>query len=210
VVTQALDHDTGERQSSGSAAALGDETADALDRVLVGADGRLPALDGHRRRRCPYPLETVAEGEDGGALDLGETLRPCNLPAGDFCRGISERLEDGLKVGLQAAGDQAVVGVDHQVAPRGLRGAVADPFDFLEALLQRGVMPPGVPASRQQPGTPAGRSNSAADHFSSAATAPDQSMKAIGVTAASASSSRTISTNQSTKCCPNHQVRVCR
>jgi hypothetical protein len=35
-------------------------------------------------------------------------------------------------------------------------------------------------------------------------------MKAIGVTAASASSSRTISTNQSTKCCPNHQVRVCR
>ena len=39
-----------------------------------------------------------------------------------------------------------------------------------------------------------------ADHCPSAATVPDQSMKAIGVPATSASSSSTISTNQSTKC----------
>jgi hypothetical protein len=77
----------------------------------------------------PDGAEVVGEGQDGGALGRGEGGRSAAFAAGQLAFGGGEGGQGFLPVGLQAAGDQAVVGVDGPVAAFGPGSVVTGALD---------------------------------------------------------------------------------
>src|ERR671918_30884 len=90
--------------------------------------------------RGPHPPDVRAERGQRGAFVVGERPGPRRLPPCQFGFGVGQRGELGFPVGLQAAGHQAVVRVDGQVAPLGSYGLVAGSFDLASPLAEGGVV----------------------------------------------------------------------
>lgn len=90
-----------------------------VDLVEQGAQ-QLFAILVEGARCCPHSVEVVAEREDRGALSVGQRGGAGGLAAGQLgfrCGELAQRL---FPVALQAAGDEAVLGVDGTVAAFGL------------------------------------------------------------------------------------------
>ena len=116
--------------------------------------------------RCrPHGGEVVAEREDRRFLLRGQGFRSGGFAAGEFGLGVGEGLQRLVPFGFQAAGDQAVVGVDGAVAafgPAGLGSGPARPVGAIAPGRRRGRprgagRRPGRPAARRvaaPPGTP--------------------------------------------------------
>src|SRR5918996_1277464 len=90
--------------------------------------------------RGPHPPDVRAERGQRGAFVVGGRRGPRRLPPCQFGFGVGQRGELGFPVGLQAAGHQAVVRVDGQVAPLGSDGLVAGSFDLASPLAEGGVV----------------------------------------------------------------------
>ena len=97
-----------------------------VDFVEQAAQQVFAVLVGGGRRR-PHGGEVVAEREDHRFLLRGQGFRSCGFAAGEFGLGVGEGLQRGVPFGLQAAGDQAVVGVDGAVAALGAAGLDSGP-----------------------------------------------------------------------------------
>src|SRR5919109_136018 len=108
---------------------LVEQAAQQLFAVLVGGGG------------CrPHAVEVVTEGEDRLFLLRGQGFRACVFAAGECLLGVGHLLQRGVPLGLQASGDQAVVGVDGPVAALGFAGVVAGLLDLPPPLRERGVV----------------------------------------------------------------------
>src|SRR6202034_482937 len=76
-------------------------------------------------RSGPHAPEVSAERKELLALGVGQGARPLLLAQRELGFGFREVLQGGLPVAFQAAGDEAVLGLDLVVAALGLAGPVA-------------------------------------------------------------------------------------
>src|SRR6266545_679876 len=118
----------------------GGVAVDGDDDLLEQGAQQLLAVPVGGGRRLPHQAHVAAQGGDGGPLGGGQRLGAALLAAGQLGLGRRDLGELGLPVALQPAGDQAVVGVDGQVAPLGQPGLVVGALDFQAPLPERGVV----------------------------------------------------------------------
>ena len=128
------------QRSSSSACAVGVVAVHAdVDFVEQAAQQVFAVLVGGGRRR-PHGGEVVPERQDHRFLLWGQGFRSGRFAAGEFGLGVGERCSAVVPFGFQAAGDQAVVGVDRAVAAFGPAGLVAGLLDLSAPLRERGVV----------------------------------------------------------------------
>lgn len=86
------------------------------------------------------PFDVGAERAQRSPPVVTKRPGPCRFATCQVCFSVGEGGELGLPVRLEAAGHEAVVGVDGEVAPLRSGGVVAGPLDLASPMGQRGVM----------------------------------------------------------------------
>jgi hypothetical protein len=84
-------------------------------------------------------MEITGEGLEGGAIDR-LLLAPLPLAAGELGLGMMKRYERLLPLGLEAAGDEAILRINGAVTTFGLLCGVAPPLDIAPPLTERGII----------------------------------------------------------------------
>jgi len=102
---------------------------------------------------------TIVSETSGSSLSLA----PLPLAAGELGLGLMERYERPLPLGLEAAGDEAVLRVDGAVATFGLPCRVAPTLDVTTPLTERGVITGLEPFRRSDGGGDSGRRDGGED-----------------------------------------------
>ena len=113
---------------------------DVEDHLLDQAAQKLLAVAVGGRRRGPHAAEVGAEPEQLLALGRGERAGALVLAKRELGLGGGERCERLLPIALQAAGDEAVLGLDSAVAPLGALRLILGALDLQPPLLERGVV----------------------------------------------------------------------
>src|SRR5689334_11376227 len=135
---------------------------DGEDALLdQGPEQRLAIAHG-RGGAVPDAMEVAGEGLEGGAADR-LSLAPLPLAAGELGLGLMERDERPLPLGLEAAGDEAILRVDGAVATFGLSCRVAPTLDVTTPLTERGVITGLEPFRRSYGGGDSGRRDGGED-----------------------------------------------
>src|SRR6188472_2286261 len=113
---------------------------DVEDYLLDQAAQELLAVAVGGRRCGPHAAEVGSEPEQLLAFGRGERAGALALAHGELGLGGLKRCERLLPFALQAAGDEAVLGLDSAVAPLGALRLILGALDLQPPLLQRGVV----------------------------------------------------------------------
>jgi hypothetical protein len=110
------------------------------DHVLDQGAQQLFAIAVGGRRRIPHTCEIGAEGQDRGAFRGAERPRALLLPTRQLALRSGELVQTRVPLGLEPAGNEAVLGVDRPISSfRALR-FVAGAFDLSPSLGEGCVM----------------------------------------------------------------------
>jgi hypothetical protein len=104
----------------------------------------------------PDTVEIAGEGLEGGAIDR-LSLASLPLAAGELGLGLMKRHERLLPLGLEAAGDEAILRIDGAVTTFGPLGRVAPTLDIATPLTERGIVIGLEPFRRLYRGSDTGR-----------------------------------------------------
>src|SRR5215470_3355901 len=84
----------------------------------------------------PDGVEVHSDREQAGALGLGEHTRSFRLTTGELGLCRFERAQALFPFALEAAGNQAIIGIHRPIAPLGPAGLVIRPLDTEPTLFE--------------------------------------------------------------------------